>query len=99
MPLLHIAFQEGFTGEAVEVRINGNEAYRKEQMKTRFQLGYAGSFEVNVEEGSVRVEVLLPAQNLSETFEVQVSEPTYVGVSLEQNQIVHRVSTQPFGYV
>jgi hypothetical protein len=99
MPLLHIAFQEGFTGEAVEVRINGNEAYRKEEMKTRFQLGLAGSFEVNVEEGSVRVEVLLPAQNLSETFEVQVSEPTYVGVSLEQNQIVHRVSTQPFGYV
>jgi len=99
MPLLHIAFQEGFTGETVAVRINGNEAYRKEQMKTRFQLGYAGSFEVNVEEGSVRVEVLLSAQNLSETFEVQVSAPTYVAVSLAQNKIVHHVSAQPFGYV
>ncbi len=99
MPLLHIAFQEGFTGEAVVVRINGNEAYRKEQMKTRFQLGYADSFEVNVEEGSVRVEVLLPAQSLSEIFEVQVSEPTYVAVSLDENKIVHRVSVQPFGYV
>jgi hypothetical protein len=99
MPLLHIAFQEGFTGEAVTVRINGNEAYRKEQMKTRFQLGYADSFEVNVEEGSVRVEVLLPAQSLSETFEVQVSAPTYVAVSLDQDKIVHRVSAQPFGYV
>ena len=99
MPLLHIAFQEGFTGEAVEVRINGKEAYRKEQMKTRFQLGLAGSFETNVEEGSVRIEVLLPAQNLSETFDVQVSAPTYVAVSLEQQKIVHFVSAQPFGYV
>ena len=99
MPLLHIAFEEGFTGEAVEVRINGNEAYRKEQMKTRFQLGYADAFETNVEQGSVKVEVLLPAQSLSETFEVQVSAPTYVAVSLDQHKIVHRVSAEPFGYV
>lgn len=99
MPLLHIAFQDGFTGEAVTVRIDGNEAYRKEHMKTKFQLGYADSFEVNVEEGSVRVEVLLPTAGLSETFEVQVSSPTYVGVSLDQNKIVHHVSAQPFGYV
>ena len=99
MPLLHVAFQEGFTGEAVTVRVNGNEAYRKEQMKTKFQLGYADSFEVNVEEGSVKVEVVLPAQGLSETFAVQVSSPTYVAVSLEQDKIVHQVSAQPFGYV
>ena len=99
MPLLHIAFQEGFTGEAVTVRINGNEAYRKEQMKTKFQLGYAGSFEINVEEGPVKVEVLLPAQGLTETFEVQVSSSTFVGVSLDQDKIVHRISAQPFGYV
>lgn len=99
MPLLHIAFQEGFTGEAVVVRINGKEAYRKDEMKTKFQIGYAGSFEVDVEEGSVNIEVLLPAQGLSEKFEVQVSEPTYVAVSLEQDKIVHHVSAQPFGYV
>ena len=99
MPLLHIAFQDGFTGEAVTVRINNNEAYRNEKLKTRFQIGYADSFEVNVEEGSVKVEVLLPAQGLSETFAVQVSSPTYVAVSLDQNRIVHRVSAQPFGYV
>lgn len=99
MPLLHIAFQEGFTGEAVTVRINGKEAYRKEQMKTKFQLGYADAFEVNIDEGSVRVEVFLPAQRLSETFDVQVSNPTYVAVSLDQDRIVHHVSAQPFGYV
>lgn len=99
MPILHIAFQEGFTGEAVAVRINGDEAYRKDQMKTKFQIGYADSFEVNVEEGSVNVEVLLPAQGLSEIFAVQVSQPTFVGVSLDEDKIVHHVSAQPFGYV
>ena len=99
MPLLHIAFQEGFTGEAVTVRIDNREAYRNEKLKTRFQIGFAASFEVNVEEGPVSVEVLLPAQGLSESFEVQVASPTYVAVSLDQNKIVHRVSAEPFGYV
>ena len=99
MPLLHIAFQEGFTGEAVTVRINNNEAYRNEKLKTKFQIGFADSFEVNLDEGSATVDVLLPAQGLSETFEVQVSNPTYVAVSLDPDKIVHRVSAQPFGYV
>lgn len=96
---LHIALQEGFTGEPVIVRINGKEAYRKEQVKTKFQIGYADSFEVNVEEGPVKVEVLLPTKDLSETFEAQVSSPVYIGVSIDQGRIVHRISPQPFGYL
>jgi hypothetical protein len=99
MALLHIALQEGFTGEPVIVRIDGKEAYRKEQLKTKLQIGYADSFEVNVEEGPVKVEILVPTKGLSESFEVQVLSPVYVGVSIDQGRISHRISSEPFGYV
>ena len=64
MPLLHIAFQEGFTDDTVVVRVNGEEVFHKGSVKTRLQIGYADSFEMTVEEGSVNVEVLLPLKNL-----------------------------------
>jgi hypothetical protein len=96
---LHIALQEGFTGEPVIIRINGKEAYRREKVNTKFQIGYADSFEVNVDEGQVKVEVLLPTKGLSETFEMEVSNPTYIGVSIDQGRIGHRISPQPFGYL
>jgi len=60
MKLLHIAFQEGFADDTVVIRVNGKEVFRKASVKTRTQIGYAGSFEVNVQEGSVNVEVTLP---------------------------------------
>ena len=99
MALLHIAFQEGFTGDTVVVRVNGEEVFRKGNVKTRLQIGYADSFEMNVEEGSVNVEVLLPLKNLSETIVLQVSTAVYVGVSIHEGRIDYRISDQPFGYL
>jgi hypothetical protein len=35
MALLHIALQEGFTGDDVVVRVQGEEVFRKEDVTTR----------------------------------------------------------------
>jgi hypothetical protein len=99
MPLLHIAFQEGFDGDTVIVRIDGKEMFRKDNVKTRLQIGYAGSFETSSHEGPVTIDILLPIKNLSETVQLQLTAATYVGVSIQQGKINYRISDQPFGYV
>ena len=99
MALLHIAFQEGFTGDTVIVRVNGEEVFHKENVKTRLQIGYADSFEMTIEEGPVNIEVLLPLKNLSETIMLQLSTALYVGVSIQDGRIDYRISHEPFGYL
>ena len=99
MALLHIALQEGFFGDTVVVRVNGEEVFRKKDVKTRLQIGFADSVELNVAEGPTQVEVLLPAKNLSESVQLDVSAPTYVGVSVVDGKIIFRISDVPFGYL
>ena len=99
MPLLHVAFQEGFETDTVVVYIDGNEAFRKDDVKTRLQIGYADSFENMLAADSVAMTIVLPNRNLSQTVQLRLTAATYVGVSIEQGKINSRIADQPFGYV
>jgi len=100
MALLSVALQDGFIDDLVVIQINDQEVFRKPSVKTRFQIGLADSFEVNVQEGSVKVEVLLPAKQLSESIVLPVTNLVYLGVSLTpEGKISYRVSHEPFGYL
>jgi len=95
---LRIALQDGFEGDTVVVKVNGQEVFKQENIKTKRQIGKAASFEVEVEKGSTNVEVSLPLKSLSETIAVKVSGETYLGVSVVKEKIEHRVSSEPFRY-
>ncbi len=99
MGLLYIDLQEGFTDDAVVVRVNGQEVFRREKVRTRLQLGLAESVEVTVAEGSADIEVVVVSRNLSKTMKVQVSAETYVGVSIVEGEIDYRISDDLIGYV
>lgn len=99
MALLHIALQEGFADDTVVIRIDGEKVFRKGNVKTRHQIGYADSFETIVEEGSVNIEVSLPLKNLSEAIVLQVSSATYVRVSILEDRIDYRISDRRFRYL
>ena len=99
MPLLHIAFQEGFEGDTVVVRIAGREVFRKDNVKTSAQVRYATSFDTNSYEGPVSIDIVLPSKNLSETVQLQLMVATFVGVSIQEGKITYRISTQPFRYL
>lgn len=99
MPSLHIALQEGFDGDLVVVRVNGKEALRKEDVRTRMQIGLAASVDAVWEGESARVEVEIPTRKISRTVEEALRTESYLGISIRDGAIEHRVSTEPFGYV
>ena len=94
MALLHIALQEGFRGDDVVVRVQGEEVFRKEDVTTRSQIGYADSFEVEAEGEEVKVEVLLPLKKLSETVMLQVPPTEYLGLSINEGKIDYRTKRE-----
>lgn len=98
MPLLHIALQEGFTGEAVSISVNGREAYRKDRVVTRTQIGRADVVELTLAAPAAAIEIR--AGSASASFTVPLAQDLYVAVSLTgDKQIEHRESKQAFGYV
>ena len=98
MSSIRVALQDGFEDDTVVVKVNGKEVFKRENIKTKRQIGKAASFEVEAEEGSVSVEVSLPLKNLSETIAVKVSDKVFLGVSVVEDKIEHKVSSEPFRY-
>ncbi len=81
MPVLSINLQDGFTNDTVVVRVNGQEVFNETSVKTRPQIGLAGAFEVEVPQGSVDIQIAVPLKNVSESLQLQVSNPVHLGVS------------------
>ena len=98
MPTIKVALQDGFEDETVAVKVNGQEVFKQESVKTKRQIGKAASFEVEVDAGSSTVEISLPSKSLSESITLKVSGKAYLGVSVVNNRIVHRISSEPFHY-
>ena len=99
MATLNVALQEGFSGQAVVVRVDGEERFRAADVRTRMQIGLAQAVPVEVEPGRHTVEVV--AGEIATSLEVDVPEQAHVGVSLarSQDRLETRVSDRPFGYV
>lgn len=99
MAQLTINLQEGFTKDLVVIQVNSQEVFRKEGVQTKLLLGFADSFEVQVPEGNVKVETILPSRNLSKTIDLKISTTVYLGISIQKGNIQYRVSPEPFGYM
>src|SRR4051812_37526516 len=89
MSKLHVNLQEGFTGDAVDVKVNGQDAIHKEAVTTKRMLGLATSSEIEVPEGTVNIEIKVPTKKISKTFTLRPSESPYLGVSIRNGEIEH----------
>jgi hypothetical protein len=98
MSKLRVDLQEGFTGDAVNVRVNGQEALRKDGVTTKRMLGLATSSEIEIPEGTVSIEIHVPTQKISKTISLHTSESRYLGVSIRGGELEHIASKKPFGY-
>lgn len=98
MTTIRIALQDGFEDETVVIKLNGKEVFNQEHVKTKRQIGKACAFEVKSESGLANVEVTLPSRKLSDHISVKVADEVYLGISVVNGRIEHRVSAEPFRY-
>lgn len=82
MVTLAIDLQEGFVDDTVILRVNGEEVFRKEHVSTNPLLGLAHSFKTEVEKGPVNIRVDVRTRDLAKTVALEVSDDTYLGVSV-----------------
>lgn len=98
--LLHVALQDGFRGDSVQIEASGREIYRKDGITSKTQIGYADSVEVNIAGKVPEVRVTVPTRGAAESIRVPQADAVYLGVSLTRDgRIEHLISQQPFGYV
>lgn len=98
MPRLHIELQEGWTGERVEIWVNGVRRYVG-RPTTRLQTGYADGVVVNVPSDTVELGVRLPEVPIMTTRSVHVSDAHWIGLSRQDGSVRIVDQPAPFGYV
>lgn len=95
---LHVALQDGFDNDKVEVRIGGQTVYERDGVTTMTQISLADAFDVDID-GPVDLEITLPARHVSAVVPVpERPGGAYLGVSVAGDALVHRLSEEPFGY-
>ena len=100
MPLTRIDLQEGFTGDTVTLRLNGEEIFHEAGVKTRLQSGFARIIPVESSTQAAAIEIYLAERSLSAKFDVDAPGTVFVGISVEPGgTFTHKASTQQFGYV
>jgi hypothetical protein len=84
--VIHIALEDGFDGDTVAIRVDGVEAYRGEGVTTRTQISHAASAELEVPDGTARLEIDVPTRGAREIVDLDPSTAN-VAVSLRDGRI------------
>lgn len=97
MPAITLDLQEGFAGEAVEVRLDGAPVWRGE-VRTDWSIGLAERVEIEVPAGGGTIAVAVPSRDAAIDLPLQPGEAPVLGVSLIGGGLVARRSDGPFRY-
>lgn len=95
---LIIDLQNGFENDEVIVRAAGRELLKKTHVKTNLAISLAESCPVEVGEGPVSVEVLVPSRNLRGAVEIDPARTPYLGVSIREGELELKPSESLFFY-
>jgi len=90
---LHISLRDGFQNDAVTIRVNGKDVYRKSGVTTDLTISFADSVEVPVETGTARVEVAVQGGQHG-SAEVRVADTPFVAVQILNGTMEFRTSRE-----
>lgn len=99
MPRLQIDFQDGFTGETVEIALNSQPVARYENVRTDLRINLALRYEAELPPGEHLVQIQVPQHALGVQIRLSLHTDLYVGVALRDGAIVYDVRTEPFVYM
>jgi hypothetical protein len=85
---INVALQDGFDGDEVVLRVDGDEAYRAKQITTRTQISHAADTQLDVPDGTFTLEVDIPTRGVHETFQLDPQAHPNVALSLFDGRLV-----------
>jgi len=93
-----IELREGFEGDRVVIRTAIHPPIMLASVRTRMQLGLAGTVPLGAVEGHVQVQ--LPARGLDMRIDLHGERPLWVGVSLSRDgtRLEVEQQTEPFRF-
>lgn len=94
---LHVALQEGFDGDRVEVVVAGSR-YDFPSLSTRNQIGLADEIELDAPVGPVEARVALPDRSLDARTGYQLAVETWLAVNLVAGTVEFAWAEAPFFY-
>jgi hypothetical protein len=83
VPTLHIDLREGFSGEAVVIRIGDREIYNRRDVRTNYSVGLADRIAAEIAADQVLVEVELPDRGARQSVSHSASGSTTLAISLD----------------
>lgn len=86
--LINVALQDGFEGDDVLIRVDGDEAYRGEDLTTRTQISHAADTQLEVPEGPFTLEVEVPTKHVRQSFQLDPRSQPNVAISLRDGKLV-----------
>lgn len=96
--VVSVALQDGFEGDHVIVRINGEAVLDAPNVRTDQRIGLASAVDVAVGEDASELVVEVPDRGLHAIRQIDDEAPPFLGVSLLNGQLVLTTSNTPFGY-
>jgi hypothetical protein len=85
---INVALQDGFDRDTVVLRVDGDEAYRGEQVTTRTQISHADDMQLEVPERPFTLEVEVPEKGVRESLQLDPRAQPNVALSLIDGQLV-----------
>lgn len=97
MPRLRIDLREGFTGDTVEVALDGRVVYARAGVRTDYSVGLADFVETEVATPAATIEVRLKERKLAGRLQAKLAgATTYVAVVAAPDRIsIHQLDGPP----
>jgi|SRR5687767_8783656 hypothetical protein len=96
-------FQHGFANDTIILKVNGKEVLKKDGISSDLRISLAGSFTLDVPNGQINLEIIVPTKNLSSSQTIMIdSEGKYVGISIINSETknprlkITELNEQPF---
>jgi|RhiMetdeSRZDD1v2_1073273.scaffolds.fasta_scaffold3045566_2 hypothetical protein len=75
-------FQDGFNNDTIILKINGNEAFKKQGVTTDLRLSLAESFNTEILNGEVKLDLIIPTRNLSISQTFSINSEKFFAISI-----------------
>jgi len=93
--ILHVALLDGFQDDDVTIAVGGRVDYRKSGVTTDLTISHADSFELDVDEPQVTVDVEV-ADGPKGALDVNVARTPFVAVKVQAGRVTFEQAAEPF---